>query len=196
MEKRLTVMTVMVAVAFVGGIIAASGISNPNSISTAEENSAGLTGHVSLAVYDTFGNIKQYVQGDNTILNDGDNCILEDVIHVAVTGCAGTHGSNTAFVQIGLGSSGAASAEADTGLLTLLETAKTGAAGTSTPASGTGASSVTVTRTFFDPGAATYREAALSNSDGDFLARNTFTTAATLTATDDLVVAWTISIDN
>lgn len=196
MEKRLTVMTVMVAVAILGGVIAAAGMSNPNTVSTVEQNSSGMTGHVSLVVYDTLGNVKQYMQGDNIILDDGDNCILEDVYAVEVTGCAGTANSNAVFRQIGLGSSGAAAAETQTGLLALLETAKTGTVGTPTAATGAGAASVTVTRTFTDPGAATYREAALGNSDGDFLARNVFTTAATLTATDDLVVTWTISIDN
>lgn len=196
MEKRLTTMAVIVTIVIVGGALAASAMIMPNSsiTSNAKPNTAGIFGHVSFTLYGEDGNIRQYSQGDNIILNNGDDCILADLYQTAVGTCGVANPAK--FKQIALGSSGTTAQETDAGVLTQLVAKTAGTVGTPSAASGTGGASVIVTKTFTDPGAATYREAALGNTDGDFLARSKFTTSATLTATDDLVVSWTITVDN
>lgn len=43
------------------------------------KSSAAMLGHITLIAYDENGNVKDYVQTDNVILNEGDLCIIEDL---------------------------------------------------------------------------------------------------------------------
>ena len=184
-------MSAMIGFALIGGILGMSSLTATDDVTSA----LGMTGHVTLVVYDEFGTVKQYIQGDNAILNDGHNCIIEDVLHVEVTGCSGTAGSNTVFNVVELGSSGAAATQSQTALLTATGNTQTGTVGNAAAASGATGASADVVATFTDPGAATYREAILSNSAGDTLARNVYTDAVLGQSTDDLVITWTITSD-
>jgi hypothetical protein len=191
---KFVAIAAIVGVALMG-IITINAVSASSEVST-ESNTTGMSGHVALTVYDPNGSIKQYIQGDNTILDDGNNCILEKVFEVAVaTECGGTAGTNDPYNQIALGTSGTAATEGNTGLLAGTGDTVTAGLGTPTAATGGSAASIVLTGTFTNPGAATYKEAVLFNTNGDYLARNTFTTDAVLTGGDDLVVSWTINID-
>ncbi|QUC64511.1 hypothetical protein NsoK4_08830 [Nitrosopumilus sp. K4] len=192
MDNRIAIMSVIAGVAFVGGIFVMSALQTESPTANAL---LGLKGHVTLTVYDENGNIKQYVQGDNSILNDGHNCIIEDILHTEMTNCAGTAGSNSVFNQVAIGTSGTASTQSQTGLLAGTGDTKIGTVGNTVSASGATGASADVVATFTDPGVATYREAILLNSDSDILARNTYTAAPLTTATDDLVITWTITSD-
>ena len=60
----------------------------------------GILGHVEYKVHDASGNIVQYKQGDNVVVNDGEDCVAEYVFGVG-TACS----QSTVFDYIGIGNS-------------------------------------------------------------------------------------------
>jgi len=193
MDKRISIMSAMIGIAFVGGVLGTSVLSTSDDL--AQTSALGVKGHVTLAVYDEFGTVKQYIQGDNAILNDGHDCIVEMTLQSEIGNCAGTAGSNGAFTIVSLGTSSAAATQSQTTLLAASGNTQTGTVGNAVTAAAANGASADVVATFTDPGADTYNEAILTNSDGDVLARNTYTDAVLGQATDDLVITWTITSD-
>ncbi len=68
----------------------------------------GMLGHVEYKVLDYSGNIVKYMQSDNVVVNDGEDCAAEAIFGQGVGGdCVGTVGTNNFdFISIGNGSSG------------------------------------------------------------------------------------------
>ncbi len=69
----------------------------------------GMLGHVEYKVLDSSGNIVQYMQNDNVVVNDGEDCSA-DAIFGAGT-CAGDIGTNY-FDYIGIGNGSSAAVDA------------------------------------------------------------------------------------
>ena len=71
--KKIYVFVIL-AISVTGGVMAIASI---NAVTQANTVNAiiPLTGHVSIIQHDGNGNIKKYVETDNTIVNNGENCI-------------------------------------------------------------------------------------------------------------------------
>ena len=155
------------------------------------KSTAGMLGHITLTAVDEDGNIVAYRQTDNVVINEGDDCLLEDTFG-AVTACGD---GSALFDDIHIGTSSQAFTESSTALGTWQSTTA-GTVGTATTASANSGASVTVTAAFFDVNA-NIAEAALQNgpaSASDILALQQFTPIS-LGATDDLTIEWTVTID-
>ena len=164
------------------------GPSGDNSLKSA----AAMLGHITLTAYDENGEIKQYVQTDNVIVNSGDDCIVEAILG-ASGGCANPSNAFT-FVHLGTGASTMTEGSTLTEMTWNRQTA--GSPNAITAASGASGASSTVSATFQDV-STTITEAALINSSGsagDILAIQDFADIA-LGETDDLTVQWTITVD-
>jgi len=156
----------------------------------------GMSGHVTLVVYDQDGNIKKYLQGDNFITNLAENCIAERLFGVTVASCAD---GTTALTTVTIGTS--TTTAVGRGLTSLEVTAAAGVGAPSLTQSSSGDTTATASKaivdvvtTFTTPGAATYTEASLSDASGNMYARQEFTTAATLGSSDNITVTWTVDI--
>jgi hypothetical protein len=74
--KTSHLIAFVVAVSAVSiGVISSNGISaTPMAVGSVIE-SGGMVGHVEYTLYDKDGNIKSYAQGDNFVVNNGDDCV-------------------------------------------------------------------------------------------------------------------------
>lgn len=154
------------------------------------KSTAGFIGHVTLTAVDEDGNIIAYRQTDNTIINTGDDCILEEIFG-AVTACT----AGSVFTNIHIGTNTASFTETSTGLGTFFASSA-GTVGNTITASALSGASTTISTTFFDV-SATIEEAALQNnilSASDVLALQQFT-GIVLGPNDDLTIDWTVTID-
>lgn len=154
------------------------------------KSAAGMMGHVTLTAVNEDGEIIAYRQTDNTVINSGDNCLLEDSFGVA-TPCSNTSGAFN-YVQIGTGS--ATKLETSTALVSA-HTARLGTATLTSLATGNSGAAAKVTAQFTDVGQIIH-EAALRNGlgTGDVLALQNFS-PINLGANDDLTIEWTVTID-
>ena len=100
--------TMAIAVFAVAAAIAVSTISI-NTISSSalatgalKSESGYMSGHVEYVVRDSNGDIKAYLQGDNEVVNKGDDCVIAYTFSPGVTGdqCTTT---STGFKYIGIG---------------------------------------------------------------------------------------------
>lgn len=164
-----------------------------NSVSTSSfKGAAGMLGHVTLTAVNEEGNVIAYRQTDNVVINGGDNCLIEDAFGADTT-CQNT---TNLFNQVHIGSAQTTFAENSGTALGSWVRATGGTAGSTVSASGLSGASTTITAAFLDV-SATVAEAALYNgalSSTDVIALNSFTPIV-LGATDDLTIAWTITID-
>jgi hypothetical protein len=204
-KRYLPLLSLVLLPAFIS-ISLSDSISFSDSVNT--EQRAYIYGHLVLEVKDQFGNTKYYSQGDNVVVNNGENCASK-LLFQAVTGAAGSTvcaGANTVgFRYIGLEESATAVAEDDTGLNDPADSA-----GLSTPlfgsatwtnSTGTGGSSnaiVAIAATFTNSGASeTIQGAGLFNSttttQGMF-AHKLAAAPATVDTTNTLTATWTITI--
>ena len=154
------------------------------------KSTAGFVGHITLTAVDEDGNIVAYRQTDNTIINTGDDCILEEIFG-APTVCS----VGTLFTNIHIGVSTADFTETSTGLGGFFASSA-GTVGSTVTASSLSGASTTISTTFFDV-STTIEEAALQNnilSASDVLALQQFTGIA-LGPNDDLTIDWTVTID-
>lgn len=202
MKQIHAVMAIVVAVSILGGSIftmaATSSFGSDNQLTTT--GFAPITGHVTLTVYDQFGNIKHYQETDNDIVNLGENCIAEYMFGVTTSpACALTASFLT--VHVGTGAATADGARGTTVAMVAGGTKQVDGSGANLTQSSTGtdealsASSaiLEVEATFPTPSSqAIYTEAALSNGT-DFMAYQALS-AATIETTDSLTVKWTINI--
>lgn len=157
------------------------------------KSSAALLGHITLTAYDENGEIKNYRQTDNVVVNTGDNCILMDILSTSSGSCA----TASQFNVVHLGTGTTTMSEGSVLQDMTWNRVTTGTVGALTAASSTGGASATVTATFPDV-SATITEAALMNSQAsntaNILAMQDFADIA-LGSTDDLTVQWTITVD-
>jgi len=188
-----------IQLAMFGTIIALSAITVIMATNYSEElgtsslkSQAAIVGHVTLTAYDDDGNVIAYRQTDNTVLDDGDDCISELIFTVS----GGTCSANTTFdrIYIGTGDSSGAT-EGSTALVAA--NAQTGFASAvmTTATAGNGANTL-ITANFFNVGA-TIQEASIQESAvtaSSVLAIQSFS-AIPLGGSDDLTIQWTVTID-
>jgi len=204
MNNRLIAMVAIVGVSILGTSIIAIGEISPIANFVAADapysnGVASLSGHVTITVFDEFGNIRSYSQGDNAIVNVGESCIAEYLFGVVASGnCTPVLGD---YTTLALGT-GVAITATNQGTRTALVTPAdtlAGSVSSTTVSSGTdetaGASAEVVTiETTFSPGARTYTEASLvSAANADMLAYQDMADA-TLGASDSVKVSWAITI--
>lgn len=192
------------------GLLAAYGlpsmVSNSANTSTTTSQNLSMLGHVTLIVTDKQGNIKDYRQGDNTVIQTSKSCTAKILFGGSSTLCA-SPGTAT-WTTIGIGSGGSPPTQPTDAVKRLVteyssfgldRASATGTSSTLTDASsGVGAKSVIQgTFTNSDTGAHSVNEAGLFNgtataSSGMFAAQ-TFT-AISLNQNDALTVKWTITV--
>lgn len=195
MNKNTGILLLGTAIALGLGAFGISSSFGTNDASTLDSSSF-MIGHLTLTAHDEYGNIKQYIQTDNVVLNTADNCISEKMFTLT-SGDGCTLASNYDFIHIGTGSD-ASTSEGDVDPLPI--TWNAAAAATSialTNATGTGGAATLLTATFNNVNAG-IDEAAIRNSvtqgAGNPLAYQQFTEIV-LGATDDLTVEWTVTLD-
>ncbi|MCV0373817.1 MAG: hypothetical protein K5793_09740 [Nitrosarchaeum sp.] len=195
MNKNTGILFLGTAIALGLGAFGISNSFGTNDASTLDSSSF-MVGHLTLTAHDENGNIKQYIQTDNVVLNTADNCISEKLFTLTSgNGC--TLSDNYNHIHIGTGSD-SSTAEADADPLPITWTAAATASSiVLTNATGTGGASTVLTATFNNVNA-NIDEAAIRNSvtqgAGNALAYQQFTEIV-LGSTDDLTVEWTVTID-
>lgn len=187
----------VIAVSVIGYTVADSG----NSEAATTMDGGKLLGHITLVAYDPNGHIKQYVQTDNLVVDQGEACALKAVTGstTAATDCVGSPGT---FNVIALGTSATAvnadqvALVAETAVSGLARATVTGNVVANDPAAS--GATATLTKTFIAgvAGPTAITEAGIFNStsttaDGMF-ARNQFT-AISLALNDQLALTWTIT---
>ena len=198
--NRTTSTLLLGAIIAVGfGIYGVSQMSD--TLSPTPSDSSFMTGHLTLTAYNENGDIIAYRQTDNTVMDVGDNCIVE-IIFTTTTGKGCDTVTDFDKILIGTGASGG-SAETDAQedgsvpLPTTQADVTITATGVLTNASAGGGAVIVLTAAFTDV-AADIDEAALRNgatpTSGTPLAYQEFTLIS-LGGSDDLTVEWTITID-
>ena len=66
------------------------------------QDNFGMLGHVQFTVMDDSGNIKQYLQGDNEVVNNGEDCAAEAIFGASTVTCQGVAGTDF-FTFVGIG---------------------------------------------------------------------------------------------
>ena len=203
----------IIAAGLVGAGLASTSLTTPLFLAPIQASyveTSPMTGHITVIAYDANGNIKSYIQSDNTIVNVGENCIAEVLFDLASANTtmlcagggssAGGHGPNAqGFTFIGIGTSATGPTVDDTALGTEVETREDAGAQpgiTMTDAENQAAGAVvTIVDTFTMGSGATIEEYGLfdASSGGNMFARQT-PGGTTLSASDTLQVTWTINV--
>lgn len=210
--KTIALLGVLIVAGFGVGMVSSTVFATPlllaQSEKTENSNTFGIMGHVELVAHDADGNIKQYLQTDNIIVNNGEDCLAEAMFNVTSSSCSGTGfhvggqgPGDGGFTWLGIGTNATPAAEDDTALGaetgSRLDENDTGGAPSVTSSTGTGAGSVAtvVLSEVFTPGAVTIAEAGLfdASTGGNMLARQQFT-GIPLGASDQLTVQWTVTL--
>lgn len=216
MTNKLSTIVLVAIVAVSAGLVGyASSTSEVVSPATSFASSALVSGQLALELRDSEGNIKAIRQSDNVITRNGEDCAAKALFAPArytaggVTSGAYCTGAITVpFSFIALGNGTTAETNNDLSMqtqhtITGLEirsgtvsfTNSTGGAG-----SATGASVISIARTFTSAGTTTtVSEAGLFNgtttATNGMFAHKTFT-PITINSGDSLAVTWTINIGN
>lgn len=164
-------------------------------------DSAFLTGHMTLTVFDENGYVKSYSQSDNAIVQNGMTILAQETFGTAAL--TGGIGSSTGPVShMGIGTSPTATDPTDTSLTSITGCARLPATITATAASGGTFATVTISATATFAGGAVdstcsavadIREAGMFNdvSAGEMFARNVgFGAVTQLGSTDTLKIDW------
>ena len=219
MKIGTTTLVLGVALTVVAGLFSSTifgliGTSDNAKASTA--TSALITGHVTTEVRDALGNIKEYRQSDNTIVNGGENCVGKLLFGAAggdtvTTGtCTGEFNAGFRFIGIGNyttnvnGTNTALGQEYRSSVPSLARTAVGAASVTMSNSTGATGSTSQQTVTLSDTWTCTHcsnglivRESGLFNStnvnNSYMFARQTFS-SITLNNNDSLTVTWTVNI--
>jgi len=204
MKRNIAILAVITSVVILGGSFAFGNLLSDYDRDQLKTTSSpvGLTGHVTLVVYDSEGNIKKYMQGDNNITNNGENCIAELVFGVATGGASNclTVGSSPGFTVVVIGEG---ATTPDGASLTVDGAFKTTTVSSPGITSSTGLDDttskaiVTLLATFTATSGQTFTNAGVFDTTGttnNMLAHKAFTTGATLTSGDTVAVTWTIDI--
>ncbi|QDI88862.1 hypothetical protein Nisw_04675 [Candidatus Nitrosopumilus sp. SW] len=187
-------LAIVVASVIMGGALTLNyAFTDSSDSSNVLKSTAGMMGHVTLTATDEDGNVIAYRQLDNTVVNQADVCIMENLTGQSLGGCTSP---TAAYSVVQIGTATATFTETSTGLGAFHR--QTGGSWGSNISSTTQAgTSATLTANFIDVNAA-IGEAALINSatsaSADRLALQQFS-AISLGANDDLTVQWTITVD-
>lgn len=217
MKMNTTTLVLGVALAVVAGLFSSTIFGFVGTKTDAQTNpvtAALMTGHVETIVTDAMGNVKEYRQSDNLIVNNGENCVSKllftaDAGGSTTTGvCTGALTQGFTVIAIGnntspagntnstLGAEHTTAAGAPSGLLR--KTATTITLTNSTAATGISQATALLEATFTNNGGSNVvSESGLFNStdlntDGMF-ARQSFT-GVSLNSGDSLTVRWTVNI--
>ncbi|MFB5597751.1 MAG: hypothetical protein ACE5RJ_01865 [Nitrosopumilaceae archaeon] len=213
MKQKIALLGVIIAAGLGVGLTSSTIFSTPLLLAQAQDaetsNNFGMMGHIELTATDPDGNIKHYIQTDNTIVNIGENCLGELLFDVDMTGAGdacdgstgitfGGHGSSTngfTFLAIGNNTGSTAELETNTDLDTQVGSRVEEIGPSVTPSTGTSSSAEVILSEVFTPGANTISEAGLfdASTGGNMLARQVFT-GIPLGASDQLTVQWTITL--
>ena len=96
-SKNLAMMLVGFAAIISVGVFSAT-----NTAEASQEDVPGMMGHITLTVYDSDGNIKEYVQTDNAVRDAGRDCLSDNVFGVGGLTCGG---GDFRFIGLGTGTS-------------------------------------------------------------------------------------------
>ncbi len=109
MKRNTTIVLFASIFAVAVGTLGLSGNSATLMVSAVPQSQeqVGMLGHVEYMVQDYSGNIVSYMQTDNVVVNDGEDCVAEDIFGVG-TSCELGAG-NFDYIGIGNGSSAATS---------------------------------------------------------------------------------------
>lgn len=203
MKKYLLLLSAIIPVLFIVNLSESIGVSEQ-----VETNNFAMMGHVTFEHRGPNGDVKSYSQGDNVIVNNGENCVMKLLFgrtggdESGSTVCKSTLDSG--FRYIALEESATAVAEDDTDLNDPADSA-----GLSTPlwceatwTNSTGTSSsaqVDCAVTFTNSGASeTITGAGLFNATGldtrSMIAHKLAASSATVDTSDTLTVTWTITM--
>ena len=200
MKTQQAAMFALVAiVAGTGGIFSGFSVSSDDAGAYSEEGN--VMGHITLTVTDESGNIKDYIQTDNLVVDAGMDTMADLVFPDINTNSNSTDGK---FEWIGIGTGTTAAAAANTAEETLISGCNrvTDSDLTSPAAtSATGETVVTVDASFSGSSCAgAVTEAVLANSGtgaaagaGEILARQVFS-PVNVGSSDTLTVSWEITL--
>ena len=166
------------------------------------EQKASVYGHVTATLYDADGNVKQYTQTDNRIVENGLDMLVINTFSPLSAFTGGINAALTPVISMQVGS-GTTEVAATVNVITVIATC----AADTFEADGAGASgsatSITLSGIFTsaDDGVGcetTIGEAGLfddagGSGAGDMFAQNAFGTTVLLTSTDQLNVDWTFT---
>jgi hypothetical protein len=214
-EKPEVMKSIVTSYAFIG-ILAAGGFLSailiPNAVSFGTQSvqtsnvPIQMLGHFTLVATDSQGNVKGYIQTDNEIKNNGENCVAESIFKVdgtanATSSCGGTSAGGLStfgfrFLSIGTGSSDQEQGSND--IQTALGSRAAASTVTFTESRGDGSNSraqVLLSKQFTINSTATVTEAGVhdASSGGNMFSRQTFT-GISLQSGDKLTVSWTATI--
>lgn len=215
MKANTTTLILGVSLAVVAGLFGTTifGVGLQNTALTSTSATGVITGHVTTTLTDSAGNIKEYRQSDNLIVNQGENCVTKMLFGASggsTTGtgvCTGQNTDGFRYIQIGNSSQTVQSSDyklggpynATSGVPSLVPKVATVTLTNST-GSGAGTTAIAVLATTFtstQSAAQTVSESALFNSTTDtsnaMFARQTFT-GITMNNGDSLTVQWTINV--
>jgi len=218
MKLNTTTLVLGVALAVVAGLFSSTIFGLVGTKTDTQTNPSAvamMTGHVETVVTDALGNVKEYRQSDNLIVNQGENCVLK-MLFGANGGASVGDGTNTCtgaitsgFRVIAIGNSSAPATNDQTSLINEYNATSGNAAlarktatlitlTNSTATSGISQATALLEATFTNGGTTqSVTESGLFNDtntsiDGMF-ARQQFT-AVSLNNGDSLTVRWTVNI--
>jgi len=188
-------ITIIAMVGVFGFLLGSFGINSSNSDLSLQTDSVMAIGHLELILKDADGNIKQYQQTDNLIVDIGKNT-MADLIFPQIN--FNGNATDNKFAFIGIGSSIAAVSASDTGLFSPVVSCKNSPASISGALSSAGTSAFITLLAFFDGEFGcntTFSEAVIANSidSGEILTRQAFP-STTIGSTDSLEVQWDITL--
>lgn len=217
MKPQSTIIALVAALAVTtGGLgLTFTGVFDeaPSKVASQNYASGFMMGHLQVETFDKDGNLKDYRQTDNAVVDDGEQCISKMLFGTTqasagrgeYTGTSACTGSLTgAWDVIAIGTD--STAAADTQVILLNETSSSdglerGVATTKTWTNGTGSTTtkIVMSKTFTSdsPRDHTIQESGLFNSTtvagSGMLARQTFS-GVTLSDGDSITVTWTFTV--
>ena len=217
MKPQSTIIALVAALAVTtGGLgLTFTGVFDeaPSKVASQNYASGFMMGHLQVETFDKDGNLKDYRQTDNAVVDDGEQCISKMLFgttqasagrgeYTGTSACTGALTGAWDVIAIGTDSTAAA----DTQVILLNETATSnglerGVATTKTWTNGTGSTTtkIVMSKTFTSdsPRDHTIQESGLFNSTtvagSGMLARQTFS-GVTLSDGDSITVTWTFTV--
>ena len=217
MKPQSTIIALVAALAVTtGGLgLTFTGVFDeaPSKVASQNYASGFMMGHLQIETFDKDGNLKDYRQTDNAVVDDGEQCISKMLFgttqasagrgqYSGTSACTGSLTGAWDVIAIGTDSTAAA----DTQVILLNETSSSdglerGVATTKTWTNGTGSTTtkIVMSKTFTSdsPRDHTIQESGLFNSTtvagSGMLARQTFS-GVTLSDGDSITVTWTFTV--
>lgn len=217
MKPQSTIIALVAALAVTtGGLgLTFTGVFDeaPSKVASQNYASGFMMGHLQVETFDKDGNLKDYRQTDNAVVDDGEQCISKMLFgttqasagrgeYTGTSACTGALTGAWDVIAIGTDSTAAA----DTQVILLNETSSSdglerGVATTKTWTNGTGSTTtkIVMSKTFTSdsPRDHTIQESGLFNSTtvagSGMLARQTFS-GVTLSDGDSITVTWTFTV--